>query len=282
MEKTFHPQSGKPSYGGQKLAWVGDVPVVVTDIADAAQFLTSRECRGGGVRTGWAVRLVGAKEVALASRDAAYRDLLASPGINFPDGLPVVWVMKLRSRSLRHRAHRVRGATLFRTALDSGRAMDVRHFFLGTTPETLTKLITATETAYPGLQIVGSWAPPFAPLDEEFFRYGAEVVTQSRADVVWVGLGAPKQDEAVVGLADRVDATFVAVGAAFDFLAGTMPEAPLWLQNSGLEWAFRLGSDPRRLWRRYLIGNAVFLSIVVRRGFGRKMVRHGDPFGTVR
>ncbi len=117
----------------------------------------------------------------------------------------------------------------------------------------------------PGVQIVGSEAPPFGDFDGPTLDAATKRFVDSGADVVWVGLGTPKQDLVTAAFAERSDLTFVAIGAAFDFLAGTKPSAPRVMQDHGWEWLFRLYSEPRRLWRRYLVGNTIFIVTNIRR-----------------
>jgi N-acetylglucosaminyldiphosphoundecaprenol N-acetyl-beta-D-mannosaminyltransferase len=111
----------------------------------------------------------------------------------------------------------------------------------------------------PGVEIIGAESPPFRLLTEREEAEMTDRIRRLRPDIVWVGLGTPRQDLFIDQFRDRLGATLVAVGAAFDFLAGAKRQAPSWMQNSGLEWAFRLATEPRRLWRRYLVGNTRFL-----------------------
>lgn len=254
---------------------VGDVPIAMVTMDAAVDYIIRP--RGSGVEgRGRAVRLIGAKEVALASRSAEYRELLSGSGVNFADGFPVVWALR-RFASGDADVERIRGATLFRACLDQGRSSEIRHFFLGTTPATLELLVAAAQRNFPGAVIAGTWAPPFGPLSDDFYETSARKVTAAAADVVWVGIGAPKQNFAVTRLAERNPCAFVAVGAAFDFLAGTAREAPVFVQNSGFEWAFRFASNPRRFWRRYLIGNSQFVAAVARQILRRRRGTSSAP-----
>lgn len=128
----------------------------------------------------------------------------------------------------------------------------------------LVKLQQNLEARFPGVEIVGTYSPPFRSLSEAELDAQDELILRSGADIVWVGLGTPKQDHEVRRLADSLHVTACAVGAAFDFTAGTKREAPKWMTRVGLEWTFRLISEPRRLWKRYLIGNFVFLAAIIR------------------
>jgi exopolysaccharide biosynthesis WecB/TagA/CpsF family protein len=143
--------------------------------------------------------------------------------------------------------------------LDQGRSSGLRHYLYGTTAETLSQLQDCIETRFPGAQIVGSEAPPFRPSTRIEEQSLAARMSDSQADVVWIGLGTPQQDELVHRLRPELAAVLIPVGAAFDFLAGNKSQAPKWMQQRGLEWLFRLCSEPQRLWRRYLIGNLVFI-----------------------
>lgn len=208
------------------------------------------------------IRLANAYNVALAERDPTYRALLHNSGVNFPDGKPVVWV--LRRKASARRAQQVRGPSLFLDALAAGRETNVRHFLLGGSDETLTKLKSKLQETLPGVIITGAYAPPFAAADREFVDDCAAHIRASEPDVVWVGLGTPKQDVVGTALARQLVLPTVNVGAAFDFASGQVREAPKWLQGSGFEWLFRLMSEPRRLWRRYLIGNVIFIWAAIR------------------
>jgi N-acetylglucosaminyldiphosphoundecaprenol N-acetyl-beta-D-mannosaminyltransferase len=151
---------------------------------------------------------------------------------------------------------RVTGSDLFE-ALCSRRRR--RHFFLGSTQETLDCLTRAVANLYPQAEICGAYSPPFGPFGE---RECAEMVGRANsamADIVWVGLGAPKQELWLHANRSALTApAVIGVGAVFDFASGTKPRAPVWMQSTGLEWAHRLLTEPRRLWRRYLFTNTSF------------------------
>ena len=237
---------------------VGRVPFDVSTLPEAVD----RVIRAGRGGEAISVRLSNAYCVALASKDPVYERLLSGPGLTYPDGTPVLWFMRMRAAS-RKKPSLVRGPSLFKRTIDMGRAHELRHFFLGTTPETLEKLVSATSQEFPGLRIAGTYSPPFAPLSEELYTECVEAINGSDAQIIWVALGTPKQDFLAQELAMRVNRPCVAVGAAFDFAAGTAHEAPNWLQNSGLEWLYRFASEPKRLWRRYVFGNARFLRSIL-------------------
>ena len=161
-------------------------------------------------------------------------------------------------------ADRVRGPSYFLDVLDQGRAIDARHFLLGGTDEMLNVLRATIADRFPGVIIAGVESPPFRPPTDDELREQDARIAATRPDVVWVGLGSPKQEFEAHRLASTLNAVVPAVGAAFDFTAGRVTPAPEWMQRSGLEWLHRLGSEPRRLWRRYLVGNAKFVWIASR------------------
>ncbi len=135
----------------------------------------------------------------------------------------------------------------------------LRHYFLGSTEENLVSFSKNLKVILPNLNVVGMYAPPrFNNVDTEYQKWIMDI-EKSRADIVWVGLGTPKQDFAVSLLAQHVNSNFIGVGAAFDFLSNSKSQAPSWMRGIGLEWAYRLYQEPTRLWRRYLLGNLYFL-----------------------
>lgn len=204
------------------------------------------------------VRLSNAYCVALASKDPSYEELLNSPGLTFPDGTPVVWFMKKRAEPEQHPSC-VRGPSLFRNTIDVGRRHSLRHFFLGTTDETLAALTARLTHEFPGLIVSGAYSPPFAPLNDKFYADCIARIAETDAQIIWVALGTPKQDYVAETISKMLGKPCIAVGAAFDFAAGTASEAPRWIQNTGMEWIYRLATEPKRLWKRYLFGNSRFL-----------------------
>jgi N-acetylglucosaminyldiphosphoundecaprenol N-acetyl-beta-D-mannosaminyltransferase len=209
-------------------------------------------------------RLVNTFNISLLRSDPSYATTLRGEGVNLPDGKPVAWALRwLGRRSGSSTAPaQVRGPSLFCRALDEGRQTAVSHFLLGGTPETLASLVEAIERRWPGVRIAGAEAPPFRALTPEELAAQDDRIRASGADLVWVGLGTPRQDGEAVRLARTVQRPAIGVGAAFDFVAGTRAEAPVWVQRLALEWLFRLASEPRRLWRRYTIGLWRFVAVV--------------------
>jgi len=248
---------------GQSLAATGalsGIPVERTSLAGAVSELLQDVTTGSVVRTR---RFVNAYTFALADKDPAYHALLSGAGVNLPDGRPLVGALNRLDGGAPAFAQ-VRGPSFFVSCLEQGRERGVRHFFLGGSPELLESLKDAAGQRFPGIQIVGMFSPPFRALtDAERTRQDAEI-RASGAQVVWVGLGTPKQDFEARRICDDCGVTTAAVGAAFDYLAGTKSEAPGWMRRMSLEWLFRLMVEPGRLWRRYLFGNARFVAMVLR------------------
>ena len=236
----------------------GDVPIRVAAERDAADDLLWHALDRAVPTT---YRLVNAYTLAVASRDTAYERVLLGPGTNLPDGLPLAKVLAWTNRDVR--VGRVRGPSLFEDCLDRGRPLRVRHYLLGGTEETLRRLLGEIERRFPGADIVGCESPPFRVLSDDERIAQCARIRASRAHVVWVALGTPKQDFEALRLMLDAGVTTVAVGAAFDFTAGTVRQAPEWMRRSGLEWGFRLTTEPRRLWRRYLFGNARFIQLAI-------------------
>lgn len=206
---------------------------------------------------GLAVHLCNAFTVALATKDEHFRWTLNAGGLNLADGMPLVWIAK--RLGFAEMDQRVYGPDLMAQVLDQGQALGSRHFLFGSTPQVLDSLVAAINIRWPSAQIVGTFSPPFRQITDEELAAAVATIDESAANIVWVGMGTPKQDDLVARFGAISAHNYVAIGAAFEFIAGTKRQAPRWMQRSGLEWAYRLASEPRRLWRRYLLGNARFV-----------------------
>ena len=235
---------------------VGRVPLAALTLEQASSTIVEAAAHG---RAG-DVHLVNAYCVALAEKSDPYRERLVGSWLNLPDGLPLQWVSRLRGDQ--PALSQVRGRDLMDRVLADGVPAGLRHFLLGSTEETLAHLQAEVKRLHPGVQIVG--IQPRAPreIDLKERERHLEAIRQSDAQVIWIGLGTPAQDEEAVALASSIGVVCIGVGAAFDFIAGNQAEAPGWMRSSGLEWLHRLLSEPRRLWRRYLIGNLTFIKSV--------------------
>jgi N-acetylglucosaminyldiphosphoundecaprenol N-acetyl-beta-D-mannosaminyltransferase len=209
-----------------------------------------------------AVHLCNANNLSTAMRDEGYRQLLNDSTYNFADGFPVAWAG--RRAGFDTMAERVYGPHLMFDVMELGLDVGLRHYLYGSTPEVVNALRTNLEQRLPGLQIAGVESPPFGEPTVEQYRDLAAATAAVDAHIVWVGISSPRQDRVCRDAAPIVGLPLLAVGAAFDFHAGTKPMAPTFLQDHGLEWAFRLATEPRRLWKRYLVGNSIFLTGLAR------------------
>jgi N-acetylglucosaminyldiphosphoundecaprenol N-acetyl-beta-D-mannosaminyltransferase len=151
---------------------------------------------------------------------------------------------------------------IFKVSAEKG----YRHYFYGSTEETLAKLRQTLESDYPRLQIAGMYSPPFKPMTDEEDKAIIEQIDEAKADFVWVGLGAPKQERWMANHQGKINGFMVGVGAGFDYFAGNIDRAPEWMQKNNLEWLFRLMQDPKRLFKRYVYTNTKFIWHAVIRG----------------
>ena len=181
--------------------------------------------------------------------DAELKALHQDAAMVTPDDMPLVWL----GRRAGHAVERTCGADLMEKVLGDSERTGLRHYLYGGKPGVAARLKARFEARFPALNIVATEAPPFAALTADEFLAVAGRIRASRADVVWVGLSTPKQEFLMRDLARLVPATLIGVGAAFDFHTGAVRRAPRWMQKSGLEWLHRLISEPKRLWRRYLV-----------------------------
>jgi N-acetylglucosaminyldiphosphoundecaprenol N-acetyl-beta-D-mannosaminyltransferase len=188
-------------------------------------------------------------------------------GLATPDGMPLVWLGRL----YKHSVERVYGPDLMLALCDQGQDRGYRHFFYGGAagvPELLAEKLRAY---YPRIQVAGVYSPPFRSLTAAEEQSIAAMINASGADIVWVGLGTPKQDYWVARFRSLLDApVLIAVGAAFDFHTGRIRQAPRWMQRNGLEWLFRLSQDPGRLWQRYILGNPRFVYLLIKQMIQRR------------
>jgi N-acetylglucosaminyldiphosphoundecaprenol N-acetyl-beta-D-mannosaminyltransferase len=232
-----------------------DVPLALIDYAGALDWIESMVA---GRRRGY-VCVCNVHTVMAAAEDPTLRSALRSSSINVPDGQPLVWAINALGHSL---SERVYGPELMARACERAAATGQRFYLYGGRNQgALVQLALNLRQRYPGIKIVGGYSPPHRPLTPE--ERGAVVaeINHARAEVVWVGIGVPKQEKWMAELRPLLESpVLVGVGAAFDFHAGLVPQAPSWIQGAGLEWSFRLAHEPRRLWRRYLRYNPRFVA----------------------
>lgn len=205
----------------------------------------------GQLRRGY-ICLGTAHGLTEARHDPALRRIFNQAWVTTPDGMPLVWLGPAGSE-------RVYGPDLMLAVCDAGRAVGLRHYFFGGVPGVAVELKRRLTARYPGLEVVGTLTPPFRELNPAEIDQLRREVAESRPDVIWVGLGTPKQERFMARFAPELDAgVLIGVGAAFDFHSGRVRQAPRWVQRSGFEWLFRLATEPRRLGPRYLRTNPMF------------------------
>jgi N-acetylglucosaminyldiphosphoundecaprenol N-acetyl-beta-D-mannosaminyltransferase len=190
--------------------------------------------------------------------DSAMRNAVNNAGMATPDGMPLVWLAKRDSE------HAVELAVCQRSV-----ERRYKHFFYGGAVEVPELLSAELRSQFPGLQVVGTYSPPYRDLTQQEEQEIIAAINQVDPDIIWVGLGTPKQDLWMARHRSTLNApVLIGVGAAFDFHTKRLPQAPLWMQRSGLEWFFRLSREPSRLWYRYLVYNPAFIVSVLRQRLG--------------
>jgi N-acetylglucosaminyldiphosphoundecaprenol N-acetyl-beta-D-mannosaminyltransferase len=209
------------------------------------------------------VCVTGVHGVMESQRDPELLRIHNASGLTTPDGMPLVWAG--RWAGLRHMS-RVYGPDLMLAVLERSRERGWRSFFYGGKQGVPEMLAQRMSERFPGLEVVGCYSPPFRPLNEGEDALVVEMLNAADPDLVWVGLSTPKQERWMATHLGRVKApVLLGVGAAFDIHAGLLPQAPHWMQRTGLEWLYRLAREPRRLWRRYLTNNPRFMVQILRR-----------------
>jgi len=196
--------------------------------------------------------------VVEAQRDSSFKNILNATDMVIPDGMPLVWLGRRRGHTL---PRRVYGPDLLLAFCEESAGRGYRHFFCGGEPGVAERLAESLKTRFPGLNVVGTCSPPFRPLSANEDAEMVEMINRAKPDVLWVGLGAPKQERWMHEHKDRLRVpVVVGVGAAFDLLSGRRKQAPHWIRECGFEWLFRLLQEPRRLWRRYLVYGSQFIA----------------------
>lgn len=237
-------------------------PIDVLSWSDAV----SRLVAWGERRSSRYVCICNVHSVVTAQQDPTFGDIIRQADMATADGAPVAWAI----RNQGHRTQRrINGPDLMWRYLGEAERRGQVVFFYGSTENTLALLRTALHSHFPKLQVGGMISPPFRPLTNDEDQADVDAINASGAAVVFVSLGCPKQEKWMAAHRGRIHAVMVGVGAAFDYHAGTVSRAPRWMQRSGLEWLHRLASEPRRLWRRYLETNSVFVLAMVKERVGR-------------
>lgn len=190
-----------------------------------------------------------AHSVMDAYRDSELRKIMNLGGLVTPDGMSIVWLLKLSGHA---HVSRVYGPDLTLAVIERGLTYGWKHFFYGGAPETPALLAEKLKEKFPKFLVSGSYSPPFRDLTPVEEGEIARIINQASPDILWVGISSPKQERWMAKFIDKLNVpVLIGVGAAFDFLSGRKAQAPLWMQRNGLEWFFRLITEPHRLWKRY-------------------------------
>jgi N-acetylglucosaminyldiphosphoundecaprenol N-acetyl-beta-D-mannosaminyltransferase len=217
------------------------------------------------------VCICNAHSVVTAGQDAAFGTVVSEADLATPDGAPVAWMMRKLGKSSQER---INGPDLMWKYCEQVAQLNESIYLYGSTEDTLGKLQSKLLESFPTLRIAGAYSPPFRALTELEDCVIVDHINASGAGTVWVSLGCPKQELWMAAHRGRVNSVMVGVGAAFDYHAGIIRRSPLWMQNAGLEWFYRLVTEPRRLWRRYFVTNTLFIvGAVWQLGFGRMLRR---------
>lgn len=217
--------------------------------------------------SGLMVAISNVHAVMTARSDHEFATALADADIATTDGMPLAWAL----RGMGQRGQeRVDGYKVHMATIAAGLADQVGHYFYGSTPSTLDKLELKLRLRFEDINITGMYSPPFGPIDDEELEKVLKEIRDSGTRVVWVGLGVPKQEIWMHQVRDRLPGiSVVGIGAVFDVVAGNTRNAPEWMQRAGLHWLYRLFSEPRRLWRRYIFNNPAYLFLL-----GKQLLTH--------
>jgi len=206
------------------------------------------------------IAVTGMHGVMEAQHDAEFKMVLNSAALVVPDGMPLVWLGRLRGFRL---ARRVYGPELMLSVCERTAPGGARHFFFGGAPEVPEKLAQSLRDRFPGLNVVGAYSPPYRPVTLEEDEEIIAAINAAAPDVLWVGLSTPKQEKWMYAHCDRLRVpVLIGVGAAFDINSGMKQQAPIWMREHGMECFFRLIQEPQRLWRRYILYGSQFIFYV--------------------
>lgn len=236
------------------------VNIAVTNMQDTIELILSQidELKGKFIC------LSNVHTTVMSDQDEEYKKIQNAAFLALPDGSPLALLQRLRGYK---GAEQVAGPDLMPALWKATENTGISHYFYGSSQETIDALRAQLQKKYPGLAIAGMEAPPFRPLTEEEDREAVRKINESGAQIVWVGLGAPKQERWMYEHQSSVNALMLGVGAGFDFHAGTVKRAPAWMRNHYLEWLYRLTQDPKRLWKRYVETNGKFILLSIKDAF---------------
>jgi N-acetylglucosaminyldiphosphoundecaprenol N-acetyl-beta-D-mannosaminyltransferase len=240
------------------------LPVAATTYAGAVDWILTHARK---TNNSYAVEAANTHVAALARTDRSFGEAMRRFDLICPDGMPLVWALNSKLSTEDKLTDRVYGPTLMLETLKatSGKGADFKHFLLGGKQSTLDKLTRSFATQFPGIAITGTHSPPFGEWPAEEFDRISEKIRKSGANLIWVGLGCPKQEHWIAANKDRLPpGVYFGIGAAFAFHAGEVSQAPPLIQKLGMEWAYRVAMEPRRLFKRYFTYNSLFLYHLLR------------------
>ncbi len=231
------------------------VNIAVTNIDEILKFLSEnmKEVSGNYICVS------NVHTTVLSYEDSDYKKVQNNALLRLPDGAPLSSVARKKGFN---EAKRVTGPDLMQKIFESSDSSGYRHYFYGSTEKTLEKLRDKLQEKYPNINIVGMYSPPFRTLTEEEDNEIIKNINNTEADIVWVGLGAPKQEIWMNNHKNKIKGLMIGVGAGFDYHAGNIKRAPKWMQKCSLEWLYRLLQDPKRLFKRYFRTNTKFIKLV--------------------
>ena len=241
-----------------------DVQVSAVNMAGAVDLLDQ------GIQSGLSgyVCVTGVHGVMEAQEDPGFLSILNGAAINTPDGMPLSWVGRIQGFK---EMDRVYGPDFMLEVCKLSLRRGYRHFLYGGQDGVAPLLASRLQERFPGLQVVGTYTPPFRPLNSEEENQLLALVQQTRPHIVWVGLSTPKQERFMAAYLERLGVpVMVGVGAAFDMHTGRLGDAPQWVKRIGMQWFYRLLQEPRRLWKRYLINNPRFIVGITRQLLGSR------------
>lgn len=246
-----------------KLIPVIGTPIAATNYAGAVSWILERAAKSDRA---YAVEAANTHVAALARSDAEFAESMRRFDLILPDGMPLVWTINARLPADEKLTDRVYGPSLMLATLEaSANRPEFRHFLLGGATTTLEKLTATFSFRFPNSIIADTHSPPFGEWPADEFETICQKIRDSRSNLIWVGLGCPKQEHWIARHKDMLPpGIYFGIGAAFAFHAGEVKQAPSILQKSGLEWAYRLAMEPRRLFKRYFIYNSLFLYHLIR------------------
>lgn len=216
------------------------------------------------VKTTRYICVTNVNSVVEAQKDPYLKQITNESDISVCDGMPLVWIGRLKGFKLRERVY---GFNLMREVLGLSQKKGYSNYFYGSSESVLSNMVSRIKREYPNLRMNGYFSPPFRELSEIEKQKIAQDINNSKPDIVWVGLGYPKQEKWMHEFRNYLNyPVLIGVGAAFDFFSGNKKQAPIWMQNAGLEWLFRLIQEPGRLWKRYLINNTLFIILLIKEG----------------